>query len=197
MHTAQDKFVCHVFLCEPSSGALCKTIEAACKVSTWSHYVHIFCHTHSDDFVSLFFEQLRYQKCLDAHPESRLSTDSNTPNKGLGATIKNLMNTLSLNKKDRACSWERAKSLQVANFANTFLSIRTKFSYWTSIGFHLFFANKPNLRQTEQKIKHFTHSLHFVLEQGRMKNQNQIIIPQFRPKKISQNKSHIHTHFAS
>lgn len=33
MHTAQDKFVCYVFLCEPSSGALCKTIEAACKVS--------------------------------------------------------------------------------------------------------------------------------------------------------------------
>ncbi|XP_055320911.1 protein Fe65 homolog isoform X2 [Sitodiplosis mosellana] len=56
MHTAQDKFVCHVFMCEPSSGALCKTIEAACK--------------------------LRYQKCLDAHPESRLSSDSTTPNKG-------------------------------------------------------------------------------------------------------------------
>lgn len=33
MHTAQDKFVAHVFHCEPSSGALCKTIEAACKVS--------------------------------------------------------------------------------------------------------------------------------------------------------------------
>lgn len=33
MHTAQDKFVAHVFYCEPSSGALCKTIEAACKVS--------------------------------------------------------------------------------------------------------------------------------------------------------------------
>lgn len=33
MHTAQDKFICHVFLCEPSSGALCKTIEAACKVN--------------------------------------------------------------------------------------------------------------------------------------------------------------------
>lgn len=33
MHTAQDKFVAHVFQCEPSSGALCKTIEAACKVS--------------------------------------------------------------------------------------------------------------------------------------------------------------------
>lgn len=32
MHTAQDKFVAHVFHCEPSSGALCKTIEAACKV---------------------------------------------------------------------------------------------------------------------------------------------------------------------
>lgn len=33
MHTAEDKFVCHAFLCEPSSGALCKTIEAACKVN--------------------------------------------------------------------------------------------------------------------------------------------------------------------
>ena len=32
MHTAQDTFVAHVFYCEPSSGALCKTIEAACKV---------------------------------------------------------------------------------------------------------------------------------------------------------------------
>lgn len=33
MHTAQDTFMSHVFYCEPSSGALCKTIEAACKVS--------------------------------------------------------------------------------------------------------------------------------------------------------------------
>lgn len=32
MHTAQDTFMAHVFYCEPSSGALCKTIEAACKV---------------------------------------------------------------------------------------------------------------------------------------------------------------------
>ncbi|EDS31507.1 conserved hypothetical protein [Culex quinquefasciatus] len=31
MHTAQDKFVAHVFCCEPTSGALCKTVEAACK----------------------------------------------------------------------------------------------------------------------------------------------------------------------
>ncbi|GAB0096416.1 amyloid beta A4 precursor protein-binding family B member 2-like [Sergentomyia squamirostris] len=77
MHTAQDKFVVHVFQCEPSSGALCKTIEAACK--------------------------LRYQKCLDAHPENRLLGEQQTPNKGLGATIKNLMNTFSL-KKDKASS---------------------------------------------------------------------------------------------
>ena len=40
-HTAQDAFVAHVFHCEPSAGAVCKTIEAACK--------------------------LRYQKCMDAH----------------------------------------------------------------------------------------------------------------------------------
>ncbi|XP_055694424.1 protein Fe65 homolog isoform X2 [Lutzomyia longipalpis] len=58
MHTAQDKFVVHVFQCEPSSGALCKTVEAACK--------------------------LRYQKCLDAHPENRFLADTQTPNKGLG-----------------------------------------------------------------------------------------------------------------
>lgn len=79
MHTAQDKFVAHVFHCEPSSGALCKTVEAACK--------------------------LRYQKCLDAHPEGsgRYSADSQTPGKGIGATLKNLMSSFSL-KKDKANS---------------------------------------------------------------------------------------------
>ncbi|VVC99421.1 unnamed protein product [Leptidea sinapis] len=41
VHTPQDVFIAHAFHAEPSSGALCKTIEAACK--------------------------LRYQKCLDAH----------------------------------------------------------------------------------------------------------------------------------
>jgi hypothetical protein len=33
VHTAQDLFVAHAFHAEPSSGALCKTIEAACKVT--------------------------------------------------------------------------------------------------------------------------------------------------------------------
>uniref|UniRef100_A0A182T6N4 PID domain-containing protein n=1 Tax=Anopheles maculatus TaxID=74869 RepID=A0A182T6N4_9DIPT len=71
-----DKFVAHVFYCEPTSGPLCKTIEAACK--------------------------LRYQKCLDAHPEGsgRYSADSQTPGKGIGATLKNLMSSFSL-KKDK------------------------------------------------------------------------------------------------
>lgn len=40
MHTAQDKFIAHVFQCEPSSGALCKTVEAACKVSI--HSIDLF-----------------------------------------------------------------------------------------------------------------------------------------------------------
>ncbi|CAG5125537.1 unnamed protein product, partial [Candidula unifasciata] len=31
MHTSQNKFICHVFHCEPSAGPMCKTIEAACK----------------------------------------------------------------------------------------------------------------------------------------------------------------------
>ncbi|RLU15916.1 hypothetical protein DMN91_011673 [Ooceraea biroi] len=66
MHTAQDLFIVHVFNCEPSSGALCKTIEAACK--------------------------LRYQKCLDAHPQGfRNASSLNTPSgRGLGATLKSL-----------------------------------------------------------------------------------------------------------
>ncbi|XP_055838850.1 amyloid beta precursor protein binding family B member 1-like isoform X3 [Episyrphus balteatus] len=74
VHTARNKFVAHVFHCEPSSGALCKTVEAACK--------------------------LRYQKCLDAHPENSLSFDSSTSSKGIGATIKDIINSLSL-KKDK------------------------------------------------------------------------------------------------
>ncbi|XP_012288947.1 protein Fe65 homolog isoform X2 [Orussus abietinus] len=70
MHTAQDLFIAHAFNCEPSSGALCKTIEAACK--------------------------LRYQKCLDAHPQGfRNASGLNTPSgRGLGATIKSLVGSL-------------------------------------------------------------------------------------------------------
>ncbi|KDR19882.1 hypothetical protein L798_06003, partial [Zootermopsis nevadensis] len=73
MHTAQDLFIAHVFHCEPSSGALCKTVEAACK--------------------------LRYQKCLDAHPQGLGRNGSNvqTPGggtKGLGATLKSLVGSL-------------------------------------------------------------------------------------------------------
>uniref|UniRef100_A0A1B6MC25 PID domain-containing protein n=2 Tax=Graphocephala atropunctata TaxID=36148 RepID=A0A1B6MC25_9HEMI len=67
MHTAQDLFIAHVFHCEPSSGALCKTIEAACK--------------------------LRYQKCLDAHPGRTVVTTVGQ-GKGLGATIKSLVSGL-------------------------------------------------------------------------------------------------------
>jgi amyloid beta (A4) precursor protein-binding family B protein 2 (Fe65-like) len=41
VHTARDDFEAHCFYSNPSTGALCKAIEAACV--------------------------LRYQKCLDAH----------------------------------------------------------------------------------------------------------------------------------
>lgn len=69
VHTAQDQFVAHVFHCEPSSGALCKTIEAACK--------------------------LRYQKCLDAHPPGADKKNGDSQNgKGIGAAIKNVLGTL-------------------------------------------------------------------------------------------------------
>ncbi|EEB11505.1 predicted protein [Pediculus humanus corporis] len=70
MHTAQDLFIAHVFHCEPSSGALCKTIEAACK--------------------------LRYQKCLDAHPQGipRSQSGSQTPGKSIGAALKSFVGSL-------------------------------------------------------------------------------------------------------
>nr|XP_023021128.1 protein Fe65 homolog isoform X3 [Leptinotarsa decemlineata] len=70
MHTAQDTFVSHVFYCEPSSGALCKTIEAACK--------------------------LRYQKCLDAHPQGLGGSNTNlsTPGSSIGAALKSIVGSL-------------------------------------------------------------------------------------------------------
>ncbi|KAL0273351.1 UNVERIFIED_CONTAM: hypothetical protein PYX00_006040 [Menopon gallinae] len=75
MHTAQDLFIAHVFYCEPSSGALCKTIEAACK--------------------------LRYQKCLDAHPQGvgRVQSGSQTPSKSFGAALKSLVGSLTGRRK--------------------------------------------------------------------------------------------------
>lgn len=73
VHTARNKFVAHVFHCEPSSGAFCKTVEAACK--------------------------LRYQKCLDAHPENNSLMESNITNKGIKATIKDIIQSLSLKKE--------------------------------------------------------------------------------------------------
>ncbi|CAG9819585.1 unnamed protein product [Phaedon cochleariae] len=70
MHTAQDTFMSHVFYCEPSSGALCKTIEAACK--------------------------LRYQKCLDAHPQGLggSTTSLHTPGSSIGAALKSFVGSL-------------------------------------------------------------------------------------------------------
>lgn len=52
MHTAEDKFVCHAFLCEPSSGALCKTIEAACKVDSVIKFSFLHQTDHTICFLS-------------------------------------------------------------------------------------------------------------------------------------------------
>ncbi|XP_050060717.1 protein Fe65 homolog isoform X2 [Aphis gossypii] len=79
MHTTQDLFIAHVFECDPSAATLCKTIEAACK--------------------------LRYQKCLDAHPQglnpnASLSHNICSPNvngisrKGISSTLKSLVGTI-------------------------------------------------------------------------------------------------------
>jgi hypothetical protein len=59
MHTAQDLFIAHVFHCEPSSGALCKTIEAACKVGSFTPDPNLFCacpHYTDQILISVFKE---------------------------------------------------------------------------------------------------------------------------------------------
>ncbi|KFM63455.1 Amyloid beta A4 precursor protein-binding family B member 2, partial [Stegodyphus mimosarum] len=76
VHTAQDEFVAHVFYCEPSSGALCKTIEAACK--------------------------LRYQKCLDAHRQDTDRKNSEAQKKGLGTALKSVFGTFFLTRLSKS-----------------------------------------------------------------------------------------------
>jgi amyloid beta (A4) precursor protein-binding family B protein 2 (Fe65-like) len=62
IHCADNSFKCHVFHCLPSCIQLCKNIEAACK--------------------------LRYQKCLDAHPQAARQIEST---KSYGAQIKSFV----------------------------------------------------------------------------------------------------------
>lgn len=75
MHCIDNTFRCHAFLCENSSGPLCKTIEAACK--------------------------LRYQKCLDAHPETSTEQVISETNKQsqqklgyLGSQLKSMIDSI-------------------------------------------------------------------------------------------------------
>ena len=53
--------------------------------------------------------QLRYQKCLDAHPTARTSAEQSPNSKGIGETLKNIMNTLTF-KKDGSSSWKFHRS---------------------------------------------------------------------------------------
>lgn len=109
MHTAQDTFMAHIFYCEPSSGALCKTIEAACKVFPFPPYVILqhFNLTH------WFFFQLRYQKCLDAHPQGLGTSSMNlhTPGSSIGAALKSFVGSLRGRKSKSADSWDEAHTL--------------------------------------------------------------------------------------
>ncbi|CAG0922461.1 unnamed protein product [Notodromas monacha] len=79
VHTAQEKFIAHVFSCEPSSAGLCRTVEAACK--------------------------LRYQKCMDAHgprktkpssgpTSSKSSAESTESSKTFKSTLKSMFGSL-------------------------------------------------------------------------------------------------------
>jgi hypothetical protein len=71
----------------------------------------------------VIFLQLRYQKCLDAHPQGvgRNQSNAQTPGggtKGLGATLKSLVGSLTGRGSNRQFkgsseSWDEALSLQV------------------------------------------------------------------------------------
>jgi len=52
--------------------------------------------TLDEDVLFLFLFKLRYQKCLDAHPQGfRNASSLNTPSgRGLGATLKSLVGSL-------------------------------------------------------------------------------------------------------
>lgn len=66
----------------------------------------------------LLYFQLRYQKCLDAHPPGfRNASSVNTPGsgRGLGATLKSFVGTLTGRKNKQNESWNEALSLQVCN----------------------------------------------------------------------------------
>jgi len=105
MHTTQDLFIAHVFECDPSAGTLCKTIEAACKVCQMIIIQIIFYDQLLIFYFYSYFFQLRYQKCLDAHPQglnpnASLSHNICSPNvngisrKGISSTLKSLVGTI-------------------------------------------------------------------------------------------------------
>lgn len=72
------------------------------------------------------FSQLRYQKCLDAHPQGlnpnvSLSNNIISPNvngisrKGISSTLKSLVGTITGRKMKLTQSWEEVFTLQVEN----------------------------------------------------------------------------------
>ncbi|CAF1039418.1 unnamed protein product [Rotaria magnacalcarata] len=70
IHCVDNSFKCHVFHCLPSCIQLCKNIEAACK--------------------------LRYQKCLDAHPQAARQIETT---KSYGAQLKSFVESFWLGNK--------------------------------------------------------------------------------------------------
>jgi len=74
--------------------------------------------TLDEDVLFLFLFKLRYQKCLDAHPQGfRNASSLNTPSgRGLGATLKSLVGSLTGRRNKQGESWDEALSLQVNYF---------------------------------------------------------------------------------
>lgn len=109
VHTANDVYIAHVLCCYPSSGAICKTIEAACKVSFLEKsYLILNFYPMSFPFGYRRLLQLRYQKCLDAHGALRgritnSSSTAQTPTgrslESLSATLKSVFGSISLGSK--------------------------------------------------------------------------------------------------
>lgn len=70
--------------------------------------------------LKTYLSQLRYQKCLDAHPQGlgRSQSSIQTPGKSLGATLKSIVGSLTGRKGRVTESWDEAQSLQVSRCCN-------------------------------------------------------------------------------
>lgn len=121
-HFSPFPFFCSLFLTLLDSSNIYSLISFCEQRWNVCHFAFIFSVRTFTPHISIltiyvFIFQLRYQKCLDAHPQGLAAPLSNSsPSKGIGATIKNFVGSIT-GRKQRANSvesWDQVYSLQVS-----------------------------------------------------------------------------------